>query len=158
MKKIHSRIYCKRNSKKSIVKRFCKMKIHLKTLQKQKLQRQRLSTSRLIYQPSISKRSEKTLWTKILQKKHLKSSVKDVTAIKLKDFPINGLKNVWWWPWRSNFFEGLHLPFHWIDQINWGRLMKVTDNFYAFIKLMENLARVILNKDTLVRYCGGDLL
>ena len=46
---------------------------------------------------------------------------------------------------------------HWIDQINRGGLMKVTDDFYAFIKLMENLARVILNKDTLVRYCGDDL-
>ncbi len=47
--------------------------------------------------------------------------------------------------------------FHWVDQINRGGLMKITDDFYAFVKLMENLARIVLNKNALVRYCGDDL-
>ena len=46
---------------------------------------------------------------------------------------------------------------HWVDQVNRGGLLIVGDEFYAFIKLMENLARLILNKNLLVRYCGDDI-
>lgn len=46
---------------------------------------------------------------------------------------------------------------HWVDQINRGGLLKITDDFYAFVELIENLARVVLNKDMLIRYCGDDL-
>eukprot|EP00111_Clytia_hemisphaerica_P007126 TCONS_00020712-protein len=46
---------------------------------------------------------------------------------------------------------------HWVEQINRGGLMKITDDFYSFVKLMENLARIVLNKKTLIRYCGDDI-
>ena len=46
---------------------------------------------------------------------------------------------------------------HWVDQVNRGGLLIVSDELYSMIKLMENLARQILNKNLLIRYCGDDI-
>ena len=46
---------------------------------------------------------------------------------------------------------------HWVDQVNRRGLVIVNDQFYAFIKLLEHLTRVLMNKNLFIKYCGEDL-
>jgi len=46
---------------------------------------------------------------------------------------------------------------HWVDIVNRGGLMYVSDDFYLFIRRVEVLARKILNLNFLTTYCGEDL-
>ena len=44
----------------------------------------------------------------------------------------------------------------WVDRINRGGLYQVNDEFYIFIRRLENCARKILNRSLLVSYAGED--
>ena len=46
---------------------------------------------------------------------------------------------------------------HWIEIVNRGGLFIVNDEFFVFIKMLEHIARTILNKNLLVNYCGTDI-
>jgi len=46
---------------------------------------------------------------------------------------------------------------HWVQQVNRGGLFIVNQQFYLFVKLMEHIARIILNKNLLIQYCGQDI-
>lgn len=46
---------------------------------------------------------------------------------------------------------------HWIDIVNRGGLFLVNDDFFGFIKMLEHIARTILNKNLLLNYCGSDV-
>jgi hypothetical protein len=45
----------------------------------------------------------------------------------------------------------------WVESVNRGGLFFVNDEFYLFVKTIEQLARHTLNINTLIRYCGEDL-
>ena len=45
----------------------------------------------------------------------------------------------------------------WIEKINRGGLLHVSDDFYNFIVLLEKIAKRNLNGEFLVKYCGQDI-
>ena len=45
----------------------------------------------------------------------------------------------------------------WVDQVNHGGLIEVTDDFFLFIKLIELECRKILNINFLITYSGQDI-
>ena len=45
----------------------------------------------------------------------------------------------------------------WVNAVNRGGVLNVTDEFYVFIRRLENVARVIFNKDFLICYCNENL-
>lgn len=45
----------------------------------------------------------------------------------------------------------------WVDRVNRGGLYVVNDDFYIFIRRVENAARTILNRSLMVKYRGEDL-
>ena len=46
---------------------------------------------------------------------------------------------------------------NWVDRVNRGGLLKVSETFFAFVKELELSAIKILNVNTLIKYCGENL-
>ena len=61
--------------------------------------------------------------------------------------------------WRGKSDDNLKLEHTktWCEKINRGGLFLVNDEFYVFIRRIENVARTVLNKDLLTNYKGEDL-
>ena len=68
------------------------------------------------------------------------------------------------WSWKDDEQEEWNIEMSmldytkkWVDCVNRGGLLNVSDEFYIFIRDVENLARTVLNNQILLSYCGEDL-
>ncbi|XP_066919034.1 uncharacterized protein [Clytia hemisphaerica] len=63
--------------------------------------------------------------------------------------------------WRANPNENkksfLEFSKSWTERVNRGGLFQVNDDFYIFIRRVENMARTVLNSNLILNYKGEDL-
>ena len=57
----------------------------------------------------------------------------------------------------SNNITFLEYTRYWVEKVNRGELIYVTDDFYKFIRNIEYTAREVLNMKLIVAYAGEDL-
>lgn len=57
----------------------------------------------------------------------------------------------------GNHMNFLNYTREWTEKINRGGLFLVNDDFYIFIRRLENVARKILNRNLMITYAGEDL-
>ena len=67
-----------------------------------------------------------------------------------------------YWGTKGDDIDERHVSFldytrKWVDCVNRGGLCSVNDEFYIFIRRVENVARSILNLELMINYRGQDL-
>ena len=85
----------------------------------------------------------------------LKKSIKNTRSTE--GMFVVDILSCWGSKKEQDYSSFLEYTKHWVEKCNRGGLINCSDNFYVFIRNVENIARTVFNTSFMASYCGEDL-